>query len=195
MNSIKGIVVHYTANPNSTAIANRNYFESLKAGTKNLYASSQYIIGLQGEIILCVPESEVAYHAGNATYNNSYIGIECCHPTADGHFNSQTYVSLVMLCADICKRYKLEPKTKIIRHYDVTKKNCPLWYVNNPKEWDKFKLEVASGIPTSYATICESLKAKGYISDVEHWKSVLEGKQAPNLDYLRILLERVSKIK
>jgi N-acetylmuramoyl-L-alanine amidase CwlA len=27
----------------------------------------------------------------------------------------------------------------VIRHYDVTGKLCPLYYVRNPKEWTLFK--------------------------------------------------------
>lgn len=76
--TIKGIVVHWVANPMSTAIANRNYFEGLKTGKKNssgstIYASSHYIVGLEGEVLACVPEIEVAYHASSA--NKSHIGI------------------------------------------------------------------------------------------------------------------------
>ena len=41
---INGIVIHYTANPGSTAMQNRNYFEGLKDShiTK---ASSHFIVG------------------------------------------------------------------------------------------------------------------------------------------------------
>lgn len=46
---INGIVIHYTANPGSTAMQNRNYFEGLKDShiTK---ASSHFIVGLDGEM-------------------------------------------------------------------------------------------------------------------------------------------------
>ena len=57
---ITGIVVHYTANPGSTAMDNRNYFEGLKDShiTK---ASSNFVVGLDGEIVQCVPTWEEAY--------------------------------------------------------------------------------------------------------------------------------------
>lgn len=130
MDKIKGIVIHYVGNPNTSAEANRNYFENLKYGTNNIYASSHYIIGIDGEIIMCVPEGEVAYHASKANYE--YIGIECCHKYSDGKFSHKTINSLVMLCKDIISRYG---NMDIIRHYDVTGKNCPLYYVKNPDEW------------------------------------------------------------
>ncbi|OUQ60530.1 hypothetical protein B5E58_01270 [Tyzzerella sp. An114] len=130
MDKIKGIVIHYVGNPNTSAEANRNYFENLKYGTNNIYASSHYIIGIDGEIIMCVPEGEVAYHASKANYE--YIGIECCHKYSDGKFSHKTINSLVMLCKDIISRYG---NMDIIRHYDVTGKNCPLYYVKNTDEW------------------------------------------------------------
>lgn len=136
LTSVKNIVVHYVGNPNTSAIANRNYFESLK--DKGVYASSQYIIGLNGEIIKCMPESEVAYHAGNYTVNCNSIGIECCHPDSSGKFNSLTYNALIELLKDLCKRYRLN-SSNVIRHYDVTGKMCPLFYVKNPSEWTKLK--------------------------------------------------------
>lgn len=136
------IAVHYVGNAGTSAEANRNYFESLK--DKHLYASSHYIIGLKGEIIRCVPEAEIAYTTNSA---NAYsIGIECCHPKSDGVFNQYTRQALIELCADLCKRYHLDPINDIIRHYDVTKKQCPLaWAADSgPKYQDfvKFKLQV-----------------------------------------------------
>lgn len=141
------IAIHYVGNPGSTAIANRNYFESLK--DKHVYASSHYIIGLQGEIIRCVPEDEIAYTTNSA---NAYsIGIECCHPRADGVFNQVTCNALVELCADLCRRYHLTEED-LIRHYDVTGKACPLAWASNsgPKyqDWLAFKLEVKVALGT-----------------------------------------------
>ncbi|MEG1141282.1 MAG: N-acetylmuramoyl-L-alanine amidase [Clostridia bacterium] len=142
-NTIKKIVIHYVGNPNTTAIANRNYFERLKSQSTT-YASSHYIIGLEGEIIRCIPENEVAYHSGESNMNLTSIGIENCHPTADGKFNDLTFNSLILLLTDICKRYNLNPMTDIIRHYDVSGKRCPLYYVNNPEEFNNIKLKVNS---------------------------------------------------
>lgn len=141
LQSVKQIVVHWVGNANSSAIANRNYFESLK--DKHIYASSQYIIGLKGEIIRCIPENEVAYHAGNGTVNRNSIGIENCHLDWNGRFNDATYNSLVELCADICRRYGLSVNN-IVRHYDVTGKDCPHYYVQNTSAWQHFKDDVSS---------------------------------------------------
>jgi N-acetylmuramoyl-L-alanine amidase CwlA len=139
LKKVSKIAVHYVGNAGSTAKGNRNYFESLK-DNHAAYASAHYIIGINGEIIQCIPENEVAYCTNQA---NSYsISIENCHPLADGKFTEATRKSLIELCADICKRYNLNPATDIIRHYDVTGKACPLYWVNNPHDFITFKKEV-----------------------------------------------------
>lgn len=75
--------------------------------------------------------------------NRKSIGIEDCHPDWEGKFNDATYNSLVELCTDICKRYGLGIND-IIRHYDVTGKECPRYYVRNEYAWIKFKNDVAN---------------------------------------------------
>lgn len=168
---IKNIVIHWVGNARSSAIANRNYFESLK--DKKIYASSHYIIGLEGEIIQCVPESEIAYHGNHA---NSYsIGIENCHPDWEGKFNDKTYASLVELCADLCKRYELDPTIALIRHYDVTKKDCPKYYVKNTQDWINLKNDVKAAMSTEdkdLITAVNKIIASGISINATSWNDV-----------------------
>ena len=124
LKSVKKVVLHYVGNPKSSAIANRNYFENQKNGGR--YVSSHYIIGLEGEILRCVPENEVAYCSNQA--NTYSVSIECCHPDATGKFTDATTASAAELCAYLLKKYGLSVDD-LIRHYDVTGKQCPLWYV------------------------------------------------------------------
>lgn len=147
LNSPKQIVIHYVGNPNTSAVANRNYFNNLSKQSTT-YASSHYIVGLKGEIIRCVPDNEVAYHAAHSYTNSHSIGIECCHPDSSGKFNQLTYNALIELCVNICKKYNINPKTSIIRHYDVPNgryKKCPLYYVNNKSEWTKLVNDIIKG--------------------------------------------------
>ena len=53
LKEVKGIVVHYTANPGTTAEQNRSYFESLKE-TQKTKASSHFVVGIDGKIIQCL---------------------------------------------------------------------------------------------------------------------------------------------
>lgn len=139
LKEVNAIVVHYVGNPGTTAAQNRSYFENLK-DTHATSASSHYIIGLEGEIIQCVPLNEISYASNNR--NKDTIAIECCHPDETGQFTTATYKSLVKLVAALCRTYDLNPETGIIRHYDVTGKYCPLYYVNHEDEWYGFKLDV-----------------------------------------------------
>lgn len=141
LKKVNGVVVHYVGNPGTSAENNRNYFENLK-DTKERSASSHYIIGLQGEIIQCVPLEEISYASNDRNYDT--IAIECCHPDATGKFNSMTYESLVELTAALCRTYDLNPMTDILRHYDVSGKECPIYYVENESEWNYFLLQVNS---------------------------------------------------
>jgi len=141
LKKINGLVIHYTANPGTDAEANRNYFESRKdfpneAGYK---VSSHYIVGLDGRIIQCIPENEIAYASNDR--NSDTISIECCHPKKNGKYTKKTYQALIHLAAYLCDKYELEPE-KIIRHYDVKGKLCPLYYVKHPEAWEKLKSDV-----------------------------------------------------
>lgn len=135
---VKGIVVHYTANPGSDAEANRNYFESLK-DSQQTKASSHFIIGLDGTIVQCIPLDEIAYASNER--NADTISIECCHKDESGKFTKQTYRSLIRLLAWLCGEYNLK-KDDIIRHYDVTGKDCPRYYVKHEDKWEALKTEV-----------------------------------------------------
>lgn len=135
---IKYLVIHYLGNPNTTAQQNHDYFESLK-DLKNVYMSANYVVGLDGEIIQCVPDDEIAYASNNE--NHESISIENCHKDDTGKFTEKTYASLVKLVAYLSEKYNLD-REDIIRHYDVTGKECPKYYVDNEDKWEEFKDDV-----------------------------------------------------
>lgn len=139
------IAIHWVANPGTSAMANRNYFQNTSTEV-----SANYVIGLQGEVVCCIPDEEVSWCTNQA---NSYtVSIENCHPDWTGKFNAATYNSLVELTANLCKKYKLNPMNKgVIRHFDVTGKDCPKWFVpksrggsdtENCEHWAQFLWDV-----------------------------------------------------
>lgn len=143
---VKYIAIHYTANPGSTAISNRNYFENL-ASTQENKVSSHFVVGLEGEVVQCIPTSEMSYATNSR--NVDTISIECCHPDETGKFNDATYDSAVKLTAWLCTRFGLGTD-QVIRHYDVTGKNCPKYYVENPDAWIQMKEDIGAQIQTDY---------------------------------------------
>ena len=140
LEDIGGIVIHYTANPGTTAQENRNYFEGLK-DTGATYASSHFVIGLEGEIIQCLPSSEISY-ASNFR-NSDTLSIECCHPDDSGQFTDATYEALVQLTAWLCENFQV-PADQVIRHYDGTGKECPKYFVDHPDAWEQFRQDTAA---------------------------------------------------
>lgn len=137
---ITGIVIHYTANPGSSARENRDYFEGLK-DTHITKASSNFVVGIEGEIVQCVPTWEVAYASNER--NRDTVSIECCHPDESGAFTKETYRSVVELSAWLCRKFDLNEED-IIRHYDVTGKNCPKYYVEHEEAWEQFRQDVGA---------------------------------------------------
>ena len=171
---IKNIVIHWIGNAGTTAENNAKYFDGLKVGKKNstgkyIYASSHYIIGNDGVVVRGVPENEVAYHASEA---NSYsIGVEVCHPDWTGKPTQKAYESLVKLLVELCRKYKLEPTQAIIRHYDVTGKVCPKYYVEDGGAFKKLKEEVKGKMKEDKELVeaVKVLQKKGVISSPEVW--------------------------
>lgn len=166
--AIKNIVVHYVGNAGSTAENNAKYFDGLKNG-QGTYASAHYIIGNDGVVIRCVRENEVAYHASSA---NSYsIGVEVCHPDSTGKYTDLAYKSLIELLVDLCTRYKLEPTQAIIRHYDVSGKDCPKYYVKNTDAWKQLKQDVSDEMnrDEGLEQAVKVLQEKGIISSPDVW--------------------------
>ncbi len=144
LDQVNGIVVHWTANPGTTAEQNRNYFEGLSE-SGDTYASSHFVIGLEGEIIQCIPCNEIAYASNDR--NSDTIAIECCIQDENGKFNDATYQSLIELVTWLMGRYDLSID-QVIRHYDVTGKDCPKYYVDHEDAWKQMKQDMLDYIET-----------------------------------------------
>lgn len=83
------------------------------------------------------------------------MSVECCHPDEDGKFNDETYESLITLLADLCKNYSLDPTTDIIRHYDVSGKMCPIYYVEHEDAWEMLLGDVSEKLGASASDTSE----------------------------------------
>ena len=146
MKRVNNIVIHYVGNPGTSAEANRLYFDSLadqdpqKSGSSS---SCHFIVGLEGEILQCIPVSEIAY--ANAPRNLDTVAVETCHPDESGKYNEATYDSLVKLTAWLCKELELT-SDDVIRHYDVNEKGCPRYFVEHEDEWKQFKKDVKKAL-------------------------------------------------
>lgn len=145
----KYIVIHYVG-ATGGAEANCKYFKSV-----NRNASAHYFVGHKGEIWQCVEDKDIAWHCGAKSYKHAYcrnsnsIGIEmCCRQKANGtwYFEDATVAATIELVKYLMGKYNI-PVENVIRHYDVTGKNCPEPYVTNSGSWNTFKSKLKEEKP------------------------------------------------
>lgn len=137
---IQYIVIHYTANDGDTDENNGKYFQR-----PNIGASAHYFVD-EDSYTISVLEKDTAWHCGAKTYvhgscrNANSIGIEMCsEKDANKRYciNNETFNNTVNITKKLMKEYGI-PLERVLRHYDVTGKNCPAPFVENPKEWERF---------------------------------------------------------
>ena len=145
---IKYIVVHYVG-AISTAKNNADYYANNK-----LQASAHYFVD-EKSIWQSVKDKDRAWHCGGGLQgssghkfhgictNSNSIGIEMCvKKTSSGewYFEPDTVKNTIDLVKHLMDKHNI-PIENVIRHYDVTGKNCPAPYVNEDN-WQKFKNEL-----------------------------------------------------
>lgn len=144
IHSIRYIVIHYTGATGQTASNNLRYFNS----NANLKSSAHYFIGEDG-VGQSVEEEYVAWHCGTSgkynhpsCRNSNSIGIEVCFQYKNSKWviSESVYNSLIELVKSLQKNYNI-PTSNVLRHFDITGKNCPLpWVTGN--QWDLFKKDL-----------------------------------------------------
>lgn len=144
---IKYIVVHYTGNKGDTAYNNTKYFKTVRRG-----ASAHYFVD-ENEVWQCVEDKDVAWHCGtNGKYyhsdcrNANSIGVEMCNSVSKNEVVERNTAELVRY---LIKKYKLN-SDRILRHYDVTHKQCPLTMIDE-NEWQRFKDSLKEDEPMTEA--------------------------------------------
>lgn len=152
LQSLKGIIIHWTANTGKGADADAHYrlFER-----DSRSASAHYFVD-EHQIVQIIPDDEVAYHVGSRSYtaigeqirssgfspNHFLIGIEMC-VNEDGNWD-RTYKNTVELTQYLMQKHGLT-KDQLWRHYDITGKDCPRMMCKAEDEaWDRFKRAVKS---------------------------------------------------
>ena len=96
--------------------------------------------GWRGSTWSAGPPSCPAYCSSDR--NHDTISIEVCHPDDTGEFTPESYAALVRLVDWLEGFYGLSPED-VIRHYDVTGKLCPRYYVEHPGAWEAFQKALA----------------------------------------------------
>lgn len=163
--TIKFLVLHYTANNGDTAFSNCKYFSDA-----NRNASAHYFVDEKG-VYRSVRDMNVAWHCGSMNgYKHKYcrntnsIGIEMCsRKDKNGRFyiKEETVTNAIELTKQLMKKYNI-PIENVLRHYDVTGKICPRPFVENLEYWKQFKYRLEEEMVKNI-----QIKLNGKIKTVE----------------------------
>lgn len=149
-NSIKYIVMHYTANDGDTDEGNAHYFQG--AGRR---ASAHYFVD-EDSVTQSVRDNDAAWHCGGdlesahhplrgICMNRNSLGVEMCSDKVNGKYviTAQTVDRTVELVRWLMDKYGIDVD-HVVRHYDVTGKLCPEPWVRDESLWRKFKARLTA---------------------------------------------------
>lgn len=179
---IEYIVIHFTAGVSSKEGKARDtafWFNNPVAK-----ASAHYIVD-DGLVVQAVADNNIAWHCGANSYihpfcrNNNSIGIEICSnhdsfisyaktPASDPgwYFTKESVKNAAELTAELMKKYNI-PFEKVLRHYNVTGKDCPAIWVDENKEgeagWYNFLNLVKSKLNKEGVTVYKTF------NDIPEW--------------------------
>lgn len=149
---IKYIVIHFTANDGDSDESNARYFKN-----NVVKASAHYFVD-SNSITQSVKDNYVAWSVGGNKYpscsktgggkyygkctNTNSISIELCDDNRNGTIypSKQTIENAVELTKSLMKKYNI-PASNVIRHFDVTGKNCPAYWCGTDSKDKKWKTE------------------------------------------------------
>ena len=144
LDKIKYIVIHYTGNDGDTDENNGKYFKN------NIVKASAHYFVDDDSITQSVPDNYVAWSVGGNKYsdcaktgggklygkctNTNSISIEICDDVRNGvvYPSAKTIQNALELTKMLMKKYNV-PASNVIRHFDVTGKKCPAYWVDDSK--------------------------------------------------------------
>lgn len=200
--NIKWIVVHFTANDGDSDESNARYFKN------NIVKASAHYFVDDDSVTQSVPDNYVAYSVGGDKYKNTKgakyfnivnntnsLNIELCDTVKNGKndLSAKTRANAILLIKQKAKKYGID-RNHIIRHWDVTGKNCPKYFVEDSYSWNRF-LDDIFGTNTNKTTkpnenvmnlkkaLNESYGCKLTVNGILDAKTVTEIKKHPVKNY------------
>lgn len=180
--NVKGITIHSTANPRSTA---KNEADNVCNNAPEKEVSFHYVVG-DGEAYNTIPTTEIAWHAGDGFAgkgNNTTIAVEIV-VTGD---RRNTLLTAAQLVAKLIKEHNLDI-TKVYQHYHWSKKDCPKILRN--------KAYIKDGLDWSWfiAKVKEYLVTTDYIDWADSLGLFPEGKDSEDIVDYKTLFEILYKL-
>lgn len=175
LNTIKYIVIHYTANDGDTALSNAKYFAKGNRG-----ASAHYFVD-GNNIVQSVEDNYVAWSVGGSKYsdcsktgggkfygicnNSNSINIELCDDIRNGNiYPTEAAISnAIDLVCRLMEKYNIS-SNNVIRHFDVNGKRCPAYWCGDSQKnakWQDFKSRLEEKV------VKQNIKINGKIKTVD----------------------------
>ena len=194
VSTIKYLVLHYTGNKTDKAISNAKYFKN-----NNVGASAHYFVD-KTEIYQSVPDNCIAWHCGGNKYpscatsgggkmynivtNKNSIGVELC--SDNGQFHKDTLDNAEELVKYLMQKYNI-PATNICRHFDVTGKSCPLYWIKGTGFEDFKKRLTKEKKDNELIKAVDDITKSGIKINANQWNDVTKIK----LQYVPALLTKL----
>lgn len=189
LKDIEYIVLHYTGNDGDTDENNGKYF-----AREVVYTSAHYFVD-DDSVTQSVPDNHIAFHCGGYTYkhpkcrNENSLGVEICDDVRNGKIypSAKTIENALEHVQSLMDKYNV-PKSRVIRHYDVTGKSCPAYWVNDAKWkaefWDKLREPNTKTVYTvtakaSFNTLEAAMAAVDYIAVMKFDGTITTKQSAP----------------
>lgn len=162
LHGVDAIVMHWTAKKGQTAEDVRKWFDN---DVNGVYGSAHEIIDIYGNVLVVIPDNEIAFHVGSNNYtefartffrtqytknrpltpNFVTIGIEMIPIDTEGNFSDLTYDAAIKRVIYHLKKNKLTVDNGLLMHSHIrpiNEKACPRRWALDPAEWELFKLRV-----------------------------------------------------
>ena len=189
-NKIKFLIFHYTGMKKESDAINR--LTNIQSEV-----SAHYLIRNKGEIMVLVPDTYIAWHAGKSSWKNydslnkNSIGIEISNP---GHqfnyrkFSNKQISSLIKLSKYLIKKYNINNKN-ILGHSDISP-----YRKKDPGEKFPWKYLAQSKIGVWHNLNKKSLKNDRGVKIAKDKKDLFLS-NVVKIGYPKVMKKNVSKIK
>lgn len=178
---IRYLIYHYTGNDGDTDTNNAAYFRD-----NVVEASAHYFVD-DDSVTQSVPDLTIAYAVGGDKWadcgktgggsmygvikNRNSISIEMCDTRRDGTImaTEATLARAIELGRALMARYHI-PIGRVYRHFDVTGKHCPAYFMDAAK-WAEFKkrLEVDTVTQEQFNAMMDTWLAQNRNNPASEW--------------------------
>lgn len=169
------IVVHYTGSGTSKAGAAKNNCIYFSGGNRN--ASADFFIDDSGIWEYADSDKYYTWHCGDGKgaygiTNARSVGIEVCL-NGDNPYTGAEIEHLQRLVLFLMNKYSI-PASKVVRHYDASRKQCPMYYAKRDGEWNALKAKITSQPAPPKPTVIHTVRTDNY-SDAKEQQWFIRG--------------------